>query len=132
MERALDKVLPTASAPSRAKRLSAVRRVSLLASSSLGASPSSPSIIIGDEDGGGENSPIANPSPTEAVKLSSLLAVPDVVSAGDFSNMYALYERIVAAESCFFVAKVRQMLLLHCQRLVMRILPLLSLRFLPK
>ena len=40
------------------------------------------------------------------VKLASLLTVPEVVTAGDFANMYSLNERIVAAESCWFVAKV--------------------------
>jgi hypothetical protein len=79
----------------------------------LVASPISPSIAVGDEDGA-ESSPISNASPAEAVKLSSLLAVPDIVSAGDFSNMYALYERIVAAESCFFVAKVPEKQLTYC------------------
>jgi hypothetical protein len=43
----------------------------------------------------------------DPVKVSSLLKIPSFLSEADISTCYSLNERIVAAESCWFVAQVR-------------------------
>eukprot|EP01038_Epipyxis_sp_PR26KG_P013483 gene13483-18091_t len=49
---------------------------------------------------------VTNSSPLEAVKLGSLLRNPSIDS--DAHNCYALKERVVASESCWFIAMILQ------------------------
>lgn len=42
----------------------------------------------------------------EAVKITSLLTVPLVIEEADAPSFFALTERIVAAESCFYLSQV--------------------------
>lgn len=42
----------------------------------------------------------------EAMKISSLLRLPTAITFADASSCFALTERIVAGESCWFVAMV--------------------------
>jgi hypothetical protein len=42
----------------------------------------------------------------EAVKMVSLLKIPDLLSVADLSTGFCLRERMIAAESCWFLAQV--------------------------
>lgn len=48
----------------------------------------------------------ANLFAVESFKLSSLLTTPSVIETADISNYFGMRERIVAAESCWFAAKI--------------------------
>lgn len=56
---------------------------------------------------------------TEAVKVSSLLQVPQAIAEADDQLCFALIERIVAAESCWFVAQM----LVESKPLLLKLLP---------
>ena len=67
---------------------------------------------LSESSGGGPLSPeqqaaLLGAPQFEAMKISSLLRLPAVVTFGDSATCFALNERIVAAESCWFVAMVR-------------------------
>ena len=58
-------------------------------------------------EGGGAAILGANYTPTPGIiRVADVLKMPLPMKVADFENYYGLNERIVAAESCWFVAKV--------------------------
>lgn len=65
---------------------------------------------------GGQSVPFTS---CDAVRVFALLKVPAIVTQSDSSSCYALNERIVAAESCWFAAQM----LIEAKPLLLNLLP---------
>lgn len=74
------------------------------------SNPASPSVALREDEEA--DSFVVHSSGTsgtnDTVKLSSLLLLPEVLQFFDATNMLGMSERVVAAESCWFVAKVKK------------------------
>jgi hypothetical protein len=81
-----------------------------LSGSSLYSTLSSGTILSSDSGNNSGtnagNGPLFPPPPQGLLRVTDILKSPIPIRDANSSNFYALNERIVAAESCWFVAKV--------------------------